>query len=79
MFIETVVHTSYQILQYEELEQLVGKEHIIATDEFRYQFYINSSVDTTFEDPIYHTRPEDQIATANILLNIIKQRGIMDK
>lgn len=78
LFVETVVHTEYQVLTYSELVDLVGEEHIISKDVFRYQFYVNSSVDKTFEDPVYHTRPEDQITTANIMLNIINER-IIDK
>lgn len=77
LFVETVVNPAFQILSYLELNELIGKEHIIANKEFRYQFYVNKITDTTFEDPGYHTTPVCQEITAHILRKIIIDRSAM--
>jgi len=74
LFIETVVTPVFQILSHEELVDIIGEEHIIARDLFRYQFYINKLSDTTFDDPGYHTLPVCQEISAYILKKIIDDR-----
>jgi hypothetical protein len=79
LFFETVWWPPSQILSYEQLAELIDKDCIIARHEYSFQFYINSDKDKTFKDPGYHSTPEDQLKTANILFEIIKQRSKADK
>ena len=79
LFFETVWWPPSQILSYEQLTELIVKDCIIARHEYSFQFYINSDKDKTFKDPGYHSTPEDQLKTANILFEIIKQRSKSDK
>ena len=79
LFFETVVWPPAQILSYNELLELIGRENIIARNEFRFEFFIDRFKVKTFKDPGYHTTPEDQIKTAHILLKIINERSKLDK
>lgn len=79
LFFETVFWPGDQVLSFDELEELVGVENIIARHEYSFQFYVDRFKDKTFIDPGYHTTPESQELTASILYEIIKQRQKIDK
>ena len=79
MFVETVVSPIYQILSTEELIELIGEEHIIPKERFRFQFYVNKILNDKFEDPGYHTAPICQDLSARLLLEIIREKSCLDK
>lgn len=79
LYIETVFLPLYQLLSHEELVELIGEEHIIPREKFRFQFYVNKLVDKNFDDPGYHTTPICQEISANLLHEIINEKSCLTK